>query len=490
MDYANIIAAAQRQHLAFFLMKVFEALHPGEPPLQLSWYLKAMCHALEEVKAGKTRRLVITVPPRHLKSITTSVAYVAWLLGHDPLLKIMVASYSQDLGRLHSENTRTILESGWYRRLFPRTRIRTPGNRQLEFGTTNGGFRKSVSVGGSVTGHGADLIIVDDLMKADDCHSQAARDEARRWYDDTLATRLNDKANGSIISIQQRLHEDDLPAHLLEKGYKHLNLPARGETDEKIPIGGGEVHRRLPGDLLSPEREGDEVLQQLRQDLGPQVYSAQYQQNPVAPEGNLIRLEWFGRYEEQPERSFFHKIVQSWDTASGEGPRSDYSVCTTWGYREGDWWLLDVLRKRLAYPDLKRAVIGQRRTWRADRVIIEEANSGISLWQELRVEGPFTPRLCRPTVDKATRLIGQTGQLETGRFHLPVEAPWLDTFCSELKAFPAGRYDDQVDSMTQFLEHSLLHWRWVEQDFTPEGRPISIIRNKRPLTSRWADHSA
>ena len=224
------LSAARRTQFMLFLMKAFETLHPGEPPLALPWYLKAMCHALAEVQAGKKKRLVITVPPRHLKSITASVAFVAWLLGRDPSLKIMVASYSHDLARLHSKLTRTIMESSWYQSDFPRTRISQRGNRALELETTAGGVRKAVSVGGSITGFGADLIIVDDCMKADDARSQAVRDEVRGWFDNTLSTRLNDKANGVIVSIQQRLHEDDLPSYMLEKGYEHLNLPAVAET--------------------------------------------------------------------------------------------------------------------------------------------------------------------------------------------------------------------------------------------------------------------
>ncbi|QGN56133.1 hypothetical protein [Novosphingobium sp. Gsoil 351] len=143
----SALAAARRQDLSLFVMKVFETLHPGAPPLRLAWYIKAMCYALEGVLTGRTRRLVITVPPRHLKSISASVALVAWLLGHDPGLKIMVASYSQDLARLHSNQTRTILEAAWYQADFPGTRIRDGGNRALELVTTAGGSRKAVSVG-------------------------------------------------------------------------------------------------------------------------------------------------------------------------------------------------------------------------------------------------------------------------------------------------------------------------------------------------------
>ena len=296
----------------------------------MAWYLQAMCHQLEQIWAGNVRRTVITVPPRHLKSITVAVGFVVWALGHSPELKIMVASYSQDLARLHSGQTRTIMQSDWYRHDFPGTRISDHGNRALEMITTAGGARKAISVGGSATGFGADVIIIDDCMKADEARSEAARNEVKGWYDNTLSTRLNDKATGRIISIQQRLHEDDLPAYLLDKEFEHLNLPAIAEKEEQIPLGRDRFHLRAPGDLLDPTRESKATLDQLRRELGPAVFAAQYQQDPVAPDGNLLKWEWFKNYEEELERTDFQKIVQSWDTGMSEVPTSDWSVCSTW----------------------------------------------------------------------------------------------------------------------------------------------------------------
>lgn len=480
---SRILAAARRTEFSLFVMKVYETLHPGEPPLRLAWYLLAMCHALGGVRDRQTRRLVITVPPRHLKSITASVALVAWLLGHDPGLKIMVASYSQDLARLHSNLTRTIMESAWYRADFPGTRISERGNRALELETTAGGVRKAVSVGGSITGFGADVIIVDDCMKADEARSQAVRDELRSWFDNTLSTRLNDKALGVIISIQQRLHEDDLPAYLLEKGYRHLNLPAIAEKDERVPNGPARHHQRRVGDLLDPERENRAVLDQLRRDLGPAVFFAQYQQDPVAPEGNLIRMEWFPSYDELPERHEFLKVVQSWDTGMSAAPTSDFSVCTTWGFERSTrkWYLIDVLRQRLDFPDLKRAVIRMQRQWAADKVIIEDAVSGKSLWHELRASGPFRPIMMRPATCKEERFAGCLAEVEAGNILLPAEAPWLAAFRSELKAFPSSGHNDQVDSFSQFIGYQLNNWRWILTDYDANNRPSRLVRlSKRP----------
>jgi predicted phage terminase large subunit-like protein len=478
-----ILSALRRSDFSAFVMKVFETLHPGALPLNRAWYLHAMCHALEEASGGEKRRLVITVPPRHLKSITASVALVAWQLGHDPTRKIMVASYSQDLARQHSNLTRTIMESDWYKNDFPDTRISNRGNRALELETTAGGVRKAVSVGGSITGFGADIIIVDDCMKSDEARSPQVREELRNWFDNTLSTRLNDKATGVIISIQQRLHEDDLPAYLLDKGYSHLNLPAIAEKDEFVPTGPDRYHHRTVGDLLDPLREGCEVLDQLRRDLGSAVFAAQYQQDPVAPEGNMIRMEWFGTYDELPERHEFLKVIQSWDTGMSAAPTSDYTVCLTWGFERytNKWYLIDVFRERLNFPDLKRKVVELQKTWKADKVLIEDAGSGKSLWHELQVSGEFRPVMMRPVSNKEERFAGCFAEIEAGHFLLPVDAPWLAALRAELKAFPSGRHDDQVDCLSQFIGYQLKHWRWVMTERGPDGRALRKNRlRKRP----------
>ncbi len=476
----HALAAARRQRLSLFLVKAFETLHPGERTLDCGWYIQAMCHALEQIERGEERRLVITVPPRHLKSVTASVAFVAWALGRDPTLKVMVASYSQELSRQHAVQCRTILEAPWYQRLFPNTRISDGGNRALEVVTTKGGMRKGVSVGGSVTGFGADLIIVDDCMKADEVKSVTLREEVKNWFGNTLFTRLNDKQSGRIVSIQQRLHEDDLPAMLLERGYRHLNLPAIAEHQEDVPVGPGRVHRRAVGDLLNPAREDQAVLDQIRRELGPAVFSAQYQQNPVVPDGNAIRMEWFRTYDEAPERRRFTKVVQSWDTGMSAAPTSDYSVCTTWGFQIDRWYLLDVYRNRLDFPDLRNAIIRLWKTWKADRVLIEKAGAGTSVAQDIRNTGLFVPILCKPALDKETRFTGCFGEIETGLILLPTTAPWLETFRKELQAFPLGKHDDQVDSLSQFINHQRTQWSWVITHYDENGRPDRPRHYHRP----------
>ena len=454
MREQDVVRALQRQHLFPFVWRAFEILHPGQPFVQ-SWHVRAICHALEKVARGETRRLIVTVPPRHGKSICAAVALPAWMLGHDPSLKVMVASYGGDLATKHARDFRTVLTDPWYARLFARTQLEAGGNRVDEQITTLHGGRKAVSLGGAATGFGADLIVVDDLMKAADANSAVERQRVRDYYEQTLLSRLNNKSEGRVVLIQQRLHEDDLPGYLLESGqFEHLNLPAIAVEDEAIPIGFEQLHLRRKGEALCPEREPLETLERLRIEMGPAVFSAQYQQDPTPPGGNRFRWEWFGTYDEDLPRTAFQWIVQSWDTALTAEPTSDYSVGTTWGFRDGCWHLLALTRDRMDFPDLKRRVRAQADHWRADLVLIEQAGSGYPLIQQLRHEDRARGaryQFRKVKEDKITRFEAQTAQLETGRYLVPAQAPWLTDFRRELLAFPSGKYDDQVDSLVQFV---------------------------------------
>jgi predicted phage terminase large subunit-like protein len=466
--------ATLRENFYFFVWKVFDTLHPGKEQTFIpNWHVEAMCFQLERLARGETTRLMILVPPRHLKSITVSVAYTAWMLGHDPTLKIMVASYGSDLAAKHARDFRVVIESEWYQRLFPKMRINPRVNRETEIATTLGGGRKAVSVGGPTTGFGADILVIDDIMKAIEAGSATERERVLVFFETALLTRLNDKQTGRIVSIQQRLHEDDLPGHLMDLGvFDVLELKAIAETDESFQVYQGRRATRKQGEALFPQREPLATLEKLRRELGSFPFATQYQQNPAAPEGNLLRWEWFQTFDaEDYEREDFRAVVQSWDTAVTAEPDSDFSVCTTWGYRDGIWHLLDRYRARLEYPDLKRKVRALAHEWRAGQVVIEKDNVGYSLVQELRREGMHHVIYLRPILSKEERAVGQTGKIEAGRVLFPKEAPWLDSFRHEITVFPNGRHDDQVDSMVQFLE-------WID---TGVGRSFM---NRDPVTGR------
>ena len=459
-DDVDSLHALLREDLASFIRMVFTTVSPGDD-YQRNWHIEAIAYELGRCLDGDNTRLLITQPPRSLKSICGSVALVAWALGHNPASRFICISYSQDLAGELARQFRLVVESDWYRRLFPRMRlVKDTGT---ECVTRASGGRIATSIGSTLTGRGADVIIIDDPLKAEEAHSGTARKHVIDWYTTSLVTRLNDKRRGVIIVVMHRLHEDDLVGHLLRQaGWRHLDLPAIAIEDQVIRVGPGphDLHRRKEGDLLHPEREARETLERIKVDLGSLAFSAQYQQRPLPIEGNLIKREWFKRYHAPPQPAADLRVVQSWDVATTTRQTSDYSVCTTWAMLEKTYYLLDVWRDRLEYPDLKRKVISLQELHGAGTVLIENVGLGLSLVQDLCADSPAgfpNPIGILPEGNKLTRMEAQTARIEAGQVVLPEDAPWLDVFLSELLAFPHGRHDDQVDSVSQFLAWALVN---------------------------------
>jgi predicted phage terminase large subunit-like protein len=475
MNEHRVLAAVLRSDLSSFVWKCFVTVWPGTIYLH-NWHIEAIVHRLMGVQRGEVLRLLITQPPRSTKSISVSIAFAAWLLGHDPRLRIMVVSYGTELALDLHRQFRMVVDAPWYRQLFPK--MHSSRDTGLEFVTTLGGGRYASSVGGTLTGRGADLIIVDDPLKAEEANSDAARQRVNDWYGETLVSRLNDKKHGPIIVVAQRLHEDDLPGHLIEQGgWTHLDLPAIAVEDALIPLGAGKVMHRRVGELLHPEREDHETLMRLRAESGSPMFSAQYQQRPVPLEGNIVRRKWFQVYDHLPE-SQVRSLVQSWDVAMTTGNANDFSCCTTWLMTKDDYYLLDVFRDRLEYPDLRRAVARLAMKFNAATILIEDAGPGMLLLQDLRREPPLgLPRPIgqKPEGSKADRMVAQSAKIEAGQVFLPRESPWLDTFLREILAFPNGRYDDQVDSLVQFLNWAAR--KKYRDDAMPLGLGAKVFQN-------------
>lgn len=449
------LRAVLRTDFMSFVRKCFAEVSPGDHFKQ-NWHMDAMAYQLGECLAGRQPRLVINIPPRHLKSIMVSVAFVAWALGHQPSLKFICASYSQDLARDLGRMCFKIMMSDWYRKLFPRTKLDKRRCSAENFGTTAGGYRNATSIGGTLTGIGADIIIIDDPMKAEDAASELQRKMVKDWYDTTLSTRLNDPATGVIILVMQRLHVDDLTAHVLEKGnWFQLCLPAIASGDRTMVIAAGRervVFR--DGEVLHPDRLDRGLLEAIKATVGSYNFSAQYLQEPTPLEGELVKWRWFRRYDQEPARTGGDQVVISWDTASKAAELRSYSVGTVWlsrGLGQGrEYYLLDVIRGRFEYPDLRRQVITAFRHWRPSAVLIEDKASGQSLIQDLAREGLRAIPI-NPEGDKIVRLHAQTAVIEAGKVLLPHRAPWLAELRTELLQFPNGKYTDQVDSVSQFL---------------------------------------
>ncbi|UVK55343.1 terminase family protein [Mesorhizobium sp. AR02] len=347
----NLLDAALRTDFAAFIEAAFHLLNPGTDYAP-NWHIDAIAHHLELVRLGTVRRLIITMPPRSLKSLSASIALPAFIHGHDPTRSVIGVTYAQDLSNKLSREYRSLIASPFYRRLFPQTRTDARKDSESEVTLTAKGGRLSTSVGGTLTGRGADFIILDDPLKAQDASSSAKRDALNNWYGSTLVSRLNDKETGAIVIVTQRLHSDDLIGYILaqSESWTVLDLPAIADQTVKISIGGGAYHMFRKDELLHPARESRTVLDDLRKELGSEAFAAQYLQQPVPPGGAMFQRAWIQRYSNAPSFTFGDEIIQSWDTAAKTSPDNDWSVCTTWLRREGNHYLLHVHRERLNYP--------------------------------------------------------------------------------------------------------------------------------------------
>jgi predicted phage terminase large subunit-like protein len=453
-----------RQDFSTFAARCFHDLNP-QTELAMNWHLEVIAAKLTAVREGRIRRLIINLPPRHLKSLIASIAFPAFCLGHDPSAQILSISYAQDLSDKLARDCRGIMMSGWYRRIFP-TRLATHRQAVQEFITTAQGYRLATSNGGVLTGRGADIILIDDPLKPEEALSDARRRAANEWFDHTLYSRQNDKRCGAIVTVMQRLHEDDLVGHVLaQEPWEIVRFPAIAEADEVHEIEtiwGPRTFTRRQGEALHPEREPLETLDRIRRTVGEYNFAGQYQQTPAPLGGGMVKAEWFKRFAAKQQPASFDRIVQSWDTANKASELSDFSVCTTWGIRGKDFYLLNVLRKRLEYPALKRAVREQQRLFNAGVVLIEDKASGTQLIQELIADGCHTVTRYKPECDKIMRLHAQTAMIENGFVHLPEAASWLAEYLHEMTVFPKGKHDDQVDSTAQFLD-------WFKKPFPGQG---------------------
>ncbi len=274
------------QDFVSFAARCFHDLNP-QAELAIDWHIEVIAAKLAAVRQGKIRRLIINLPPRHLKSLLASIAFPAWCLGHDPSAQILCVSYAQDLADKLARDCRNIMTSPWYRRIFP-TRLAAQRQAVQEFVTTRQGYRLATSNGGVLTGRGADIILIDDPLKPEEALSATQRQAANDWFDHTLYSRQNDKQHGVIVIVMQRLHEDDLIGHVLgQEPWEVVSFPAiaGNEMHEIDTIWGHKCFTRRDGEALHP-REPLLTLDHIRRTIGEYNFAGQYQQSP-APLGGV-----------------------------------------------------------------------------------------------------------------------------------------------------------------------------------------------------------
>ncbi len=472
-----------------FMRKAFESQNPGTLFLD-NWHLHAIVYYLELCRRGIIKRLLVTISPRSLKSHIASICFPSFLLGHDPSIKILCASYSSVLSEELSNKCRMLMKEDWYKEVFPKTAISPIKDTASEFHTTMHGHRIATSPGGTLTGRGGNFIIIDDANKGSDYQSSTSRESVNRWFDETLQSRLNNSKEDCIIVVQQRIHPEDLAGYLLGKGdWTHLNLSAIAQEDQEIAIGHDKVHHFKKGDLLHEDRFDRATLDRIRKDIGSYIYSAQYLQKPVPEKGNLIPIDKFATYKVAPDRQSGDEVFTSWDLASTQNENSDYSVGTVWLRRLNTLYLLDVMRCKLSFTDLIDEIYKYSVLYKANAVLIENAGIGPAAINTIRNKFSFLNIIpINPIKDKVVRMSPGTADIEAGRVVIPETAPWLDDFIRECSEFPNGKHDDQIDSMSQFLNWirdrlykpngNSAFLEWLDQDSkTPKVRTKDDFKN-------------
>ena len=452
---ARIFQAILATDFRAFVDYVFGLLRPGIP-FKPNWHIDAMAHKAAQVASGEVKRLIITVPPRHLKSIIASVALPAWYLGHNPSERVVCVSYSADLAKTHANDFRRVVTDPTYQAVFPKMVLARETDSEIH--TTLRGRRYATSIQGTLTGRGGNLFIIDDPLKPGDAISEVSRERVIEWYRNTLVTRPDDKQAARIMVVMQRIHVEDLVGYLLknEAGFELLSLPSIAQSTTTHDLGGGRTHVREKGDLLHPAHEPAEVLRDIKKSMGSMLFSAQYQQAPEPAGGKIIKRKML-RYYSAVERRPIDRIVLSWDIALSENEAADYSACVVLLNRGDLYYVLEVIRGKFPFDQLKQKIIEVKERYGKAALVIEESPISHGLIQSLR-EKHINVVDIKPDRDKQSRLISQIDLFEGGSVLLPKDAPWLDAFVSELLSFP-GRHDDQVDALSQGLAWRREAWK-------------------------------
>ena len=446
-EVRNLASAQTREEGTTDFMKFVTTMWPG---FIHGRHHELMARKFEEIANGETKRLIINMPPRHTKSEFASFMLPAWFLGRFPDKKIIQCSNTAELAVGFGRKVRNLVDSEVYAKIFPNVALRSDSKAAGRWSTNANGEYFAIGVGGTVTGKGADLLIIDDPHSEQEAALAAGDpsvfDKVYEWY--TSGPRQRLQPGGSIVVVMTRWSKRDLTGKILQ-----AMTDRDGDEWEII-----ELPAILPSEKpLWPEFWSYDELSKLRIELPLSKWSAQYQQNPTSEEGALVKREWWMEWEkETPPQCQF--IIQSWDTAFTKSERADYSACTTWGVfykdeNENDPHiiLLDALKERMEFPELKARALEYYQEWQPDAFIIEAKASGAPLIFELRRMGipvqEFTPTRGN---DKISRLNSVTDLFASGRVWAPRKR-WAEEVIEEMAAFPNSDHDDLVDSSTQAL---------------------------------------
>ena len=424
-----------------FVKKMWPGFIPGR-------HHEIVAKAFEDVISGKIKRLIINMPPRHTKSEFASYLLPAWFLGKYPDKKVIQTSHTAELSVGFGRKVRNLIDSEMYHHIFDDVKLKADNKSAGRWATNKGGEYFSIGVGGSVTGKGADLLIIDDPHSEQEAklaaHKPDIFDSVYEWY--TSGPRQRLQPGGAIIIVMTRWSLRDLTGQVIKASQ------TRGGDEWEVI----ELPAILPsGKPMWPEFWPLEQLLALKDELPVSKWNAQYQQQPTAEEGAIVKREWWKIWEkERPPSCDF--VLQSWDTAFLKHNRADFSACTTWGVwtnedGETNIILLDAFKERYEFPELKQKAYETYMEWQPDVFLIEAKAAGSPLVFELRRMGiPVSEFSPTKGNDKIVRMNAVADLFASGRIWAP-QRKFADEVIEEVAAFPAGEHDDLVDSMTQAL---------------------------------------
>jgi len=527
-----------RRSFARFARRGWQEVDPE--PLVWNWHLDAICDHLQAVSEGRIRRLLINVPPGHAKSMFVSVLFPAWQWARNPGWRALFASYAQELSNRDAVKCRAVIESAWYQRhfteipqrflglhlsrvrpdllellrrevkgeargrlladlrqVFPdlfRWKLASDQNVKSYFANTFRGEHLSLSVTGKTTGFRGDAQVIDDPMNAEDVHSPGERERARRWFFESMSSRLNDMATGVKIMIAQRLHEDDVPGHVLRKAaeggerWEHLCLPSEYDPENRCKCPscsdghtsiGWKDPRKRPGDLLFEAKFSRKVLAAAKIDQGSTAYAAQHEQRPVPASGGMIQAAWLRRVwrsHGEPETvSGPHEVLdirtinprlQKWDTcaivtdaAFKKTSDSDFVAIGVFGRKAPDLYLLDLVWRRMGFLETLQTIEDLRKRWpRVRQTCIEDKANGPAIIEILKKQVPGVIAI-EPLGGKEARVAAATPFLEAGNLWLPMHHHQRRELVAQAAAFPRGAHDDGID----MLAHAILRYGWTSK---------------------------
>ena len=450
---AAVLREQAERSLGAFIRQAWSVIEPGTTYID-NWHIELIAEHLQAVNSGEIRRLIINIPPRHMKSIEATVCYPVWTWIQHPEKRFIKVSYSDALSRKHNILSRDIINSPWYQQNWSdRFHLKYDVNRQNEFENNHHGMLYSTSVGGAITGNGADVIIIDDPQNPIMANSETERQNSIDFFKNTLQTRLNNPKTGAFIIIMQRLHENDLTGYILSEdlGYTHLCLPAEApeRTVITFPVSKKQIVRE-EGDILNPQRFDHEVIESLKKSMGSLQYAGQFQQVPAPAEGVIFKREWLHNFYSDGAAPSTQDI-QSWDMAFTKSEGSAKVAGFVMGRHHADIYIKDLVNDKMTFTESVAAVRTLSGKWpRVRAKVVENKANGPAIVDLLKKEIPGMVEF-NPKGSKDERAISVTPYFEAGNIHFPDPKthPWVDDLIRDLLMFPKGTYKDTTDALVQ-----------------------------------------